>query len=260
MKLLRVCFLAAAAWLLAGAGERPVHIFMAGDSTMADKPLLRFVTDSITGESIAEPHPERGWGQMFPYFFTDKVKVVNEAQNGRSTRTFIEEGRWAGIVERLQPGDFAIIQFGHNDAAENRPEKYTSPEGYRRNLEMMVRQTREKGATPILCTPVARRRFDAQGKFYDTHGVYPGIVREVADQMNVTLVDMHARSMVLLEYLGPEGSVALFMHVPAGVNRNFPQGVEDNTHFITEGAIKMAEIFIDGLVDLDVEALTKYRK
>jgi lysophospholipase L1-like esterase len=83
-------------------GHNPPHVHLAGDSTMADKP-----TDP--------PNPEYGWGQLLPKFFKDPAMIVNHAVNGRSTRSFITEGRWQKLIDALQPGDWVIIQFAHND-------------------------------------------------------------------------------------------------------------------------------------------------
>ena len=145
--------------LLISSSKRPVHIFMAGDSTMADKTLTRTVTDSTTGTKITYPYLERGWGQLLPELLNEKAIVKNYARNGRSTRTFVEEGLWTDLISNTQKGDFVIIQFGHNDGVITK-KNYTNPAQFRLNFVAFVNEVKAKGATPILCTPVARRKFD----------------------------------------------------------------------------------------------------
>lgn len=211
----------------------PAHItvYMIGDSTMADKPL--------------DDNPERGWGQLFPRLFDSTVTVENHAMNGRSTRSFLAENRWQPILDKLRPGDYVIIQFGHNDEKPEKTDRYTPPADYRKNLIRFASETLAKKAHPILCTPIVRRRFDKDGKFYDEHGVYPGIVREVARQLDVPLLDMHRRTQDLLVALGPEKSKELFLWIGPGVYKSLPDGRQDNTHFGDYGAKTMAAIAAD---------------
>lgn len=213
-----------------------ITIFMIGDSTMADKPT--------------EDNPERGWGQIFPRFFDSTVIIENHAVNGRSTRSFLNEKRWEPIVSKLKPGDYVFIQFGHNDEKKEKVDRYTPPEDYRKNLIKFVTETLEKKAQPVLCTPIVRRRFDKDGKFYDEHGVYPKIVREVAAEYNVPLIDMHKKSEQLVTKLGVENSKEIFLWIKPGVYKSLPDGKEDNTHFSEYGAMKMAELAVEGLIEL----------
>ncbi len=247
------------ALLLLAATVRPIHIFMAGDSTMALKPMTKTVLDSATGIKSQEPFPERGWGQQLQDFFADKVEVADFAQNGRSSRTFKEQGWWTFIVTCLHQDDYVVIQFGHNDAAEDKPDRYTSPEDYVKNLEKFVEETREKGATPILCTPVVRRRFN-KGAFQDSHGAYVDLVKQVAKNKNVLFVDMYQKTKDWLIQEGDEKSKQYFLHIPAGVNRNFPTGRIDNTHFNEVGATKVASLFVEGLRELNEPNLAKQLK
>jgi len=214
--------------------DPPVSIYLAGDSTMAQK--------------LASRRPETGWGEhLQQYFDMDRARVVNLARNGRSTRTFIEEGRWQEIVDALRPGDFVFIQFGHNDASVERTDRYTPPADYRRNLARFVADVRAKQANPVLLTPVMRRRFDENGAFYDAHGEYPGLVRAVAAELRVPLIDMHRTSEQVLRGYGAEPSKALFLHIPPGTSANYPQGLEDNTHFSPVGAELMAALAVAGI-------------
>lgn len=220
-------------------------LYLMGDSTMADKP------DST--------YPERGWGQLLPSFFDlTRIKIENHAQNGRSTRSFIYEGRWDSLYAKLKPGDYLVIQFGHNDEVETKTTRYATPEEFRYNLKKFVKEARSKGAIPILCTSVVRRNF-VEGKLIDTHGDYPGYLREVAAEMNVPLIDMQQKSQKLVSDLGEEGSLPLYLQVPPGIYPNVPEGKIDNTHFSEKGATMMAGLFVDGLNELN-HPLTAYLK
>ncbi len=220
--------------LLASLPFHPVTIWLAGDSTMAAK--------------RPEKRPETGWGEaLAPHFRRATVRVANHAQNGRSTRTFIAEGRWRAIVDSLRAGDYVLVQFAHNDESPQKVDRYTPPDDFRRNLAGFVADVRARGATPVLLTPVSRRSFDSTGVLRETHGEYPDLVRRVARETHAALVDMDRLSMAALEGYGPERSRALFLQLPAGANPNYPQGVADNTHFSPAGAALMARLAVEGL-------------
>ncbi|HEX8072338.1 MAG TPA: rhamnogalacturonan acetylesterase [Pyrinomonadaceae bacterium] len=225
-------------------GRDPVTVYLAGDSTMAEKQ--------------SNKRPETGWGEALQqYFDVNKVRVENHAQNGRSTRTFISEGRWLAIVAKLKPGDYVFIEFGHNDESPEKTDRYTPPADFSRNLTNFVADVRAKGATPVLLTPVMRRRFDSHGAFYDTHGQYPDLVRAVAAEQKVALIDMHRKSEQVLKRYGPDESRKLFLQLKAGENPNYPQGVEDNTHFSPLGAELMAALAVEGIKEQKL-GLAKY--
>lgn len=214
--------------------QRPVTIFLAGDSTMAAK--------------VPEKRPETGWGEMLEaHFKPGTVKVDNRAANGRSTKTFISEGKWQSIIDDLAKGDYVFIQFGHNDSSKDKGERYTPPADYRKNLVRMIDEVRSKGGSPVLYTPVMRRRFDKDGKFYDTHGEYPDIVRAVAGAHKVPLVDMHRLSETVIVKFGVEGSRTLFLQLKPGENPYYPNGIDDNTHFSPLGAEEMANVVVADL-------------
>ncbi len=216
--------------LIFAATNRP-SIHLIGDSTMADKPL--------------DDNPERGWGQLFPLFFTQDVEIINYARNGRSTKSFIDQGLWNNVLKNLKPGDYVLIQFGHNDAKISDTTRYAEAHtAYRANLIKFVQETRSKGANPILITPVNRRKFSAAGEFIDQHGDYPVVVRELSKELDVPLLDLHARSLELFRKLGPEKSEALFLRADSGVYKFYPNGKSDNTHFNRTGAIQIAELVI----------------
>lgn len=249
-----------AVFLLVSAAKRPVSIFMAGDSTMANKVFYKSFTDSLTGEIAQELFLERGWGQLLPEFFTENIVVKNFAQNGRSTRTFISEGWWDKITSNLQKGDYVVIQFGHNDSSVEKKDRYTSPEDYRKNLLRFIADVEAKGGKPILCTPVMRRKFDKEGNLIDTHGVYPDIVREVARQKKVMLIDMQKRTAEWLSSEGVAKSKFFFHKYAPGVSKLYPKGLDDNTHFNEKGARTVAGFFIDEIKKMKIATLTNELK
>jgi lysophospholipase L1-like esterase len=185
------------------------------------------------------------------------VRVENHAKNGRSTRLFVEQGLWQGLLDALKEGDYVFIQFGHNDGAKDKPDRYTPPEDYRANLVRFVKEVRERKATPVLFTPVMRRKFTPGGAFVDQHGVYPGLVREVAAELKVPLIDMHRASERVLVRYGPEESRKLFLQLKPGENPNYPNGVDDNTHFNPRGAEEMAGLAVEGIREAKL-GLAKY--
>ena len=217
---------------------KPITVYMIGDSTMADKPLV--------------DNPERGWGQLFHEYFDENVTIANHAVNGRSTKSFIIEGRWQTVLDSLNAGDVLFIQFGHNDQKIHDSTRYAAPFGaYQTNLAKFVTEARAVHAVPILLTPVVRRRFDENGQFYDTHGDYPNAVKLLAEDLDVPLIDLHKMSMNVLEQLGEEESKKLFLWIDPGEYHSLPNGKQDDTHFSEYGARRMAGLVASALVDLD---------
>ncbi|MCB9283840.1 MAG: rhamnogalacturonan acetylesterase [Lewinellaceae bacterium] len=206
-------------------------IYLIGDSTMADKP------------GTAEENPERGWGQLLPEFFNDRVVIKNHAVNGRSSKSFLDEGRWDTVLKDLRSGDYVFIQFGHNDQKENDPKRYTNPwTGYRRNLEKYVNDTRSKGAYPIILSSIVRRKFNEEGTLVDTHGVYPFVARQVAEQLHVPFIDMQLLTEDYVIALGPEKSKEIYLWVEPGKYEKFPDGKQDDTHLNLKGAREYARL------------------
>ena len=229
------------------AQKSPLTIYLAGDSTMAQK--------------ADDKRPETGWGEKLQqYFDAKKVVIDNRAQNGRSTKSFIDEGRWQKIVDDLKAGDYVFIEFGHNDEKSDKPAVYAAANTeYRNNLIKFVTEVRAKKAFPVLLTPVMRRKFDDGGNFVDTHGEYPEAVRKVAAELKVPLIDMHRLSEKVLKDLGEEKSRSLFLQLKAGENPNYPNGVEDNTHFNPTGAETMAKTAVEAIEKSKI-GLRKYLK
>jgi DNA sulfur modification protein DndE len=213
--------------LPAAAAELP-RVFLAGDSTMAEKPL---------------DLPERGWGMARAPLLREGVAVRNHAMNGRSTKSFLNEGRWTKLTAELRPGDFVVIQFAHNDEKREDPKRFTDPAtSFRDNLRRFVRETRARGAVPLLATPVCRRKFAAGGRLLDTHGDYPAAVRGVAAEEQVPLLDLERATAAWLQREGDVPSRRFFMWLAPGEHPRIPEGRRDDTHFVAAGAEAVAAL------------------
>ncbi len=204
---------------------------MIGDSTMANKDLRGGNT-------------ERGWGHVLPGFLPQEIEVANYAMNGRSSKSFRSEGIWQKVYDRIKPGDYVFIQFGHNDQKTDEA-RYSEPETtYKSNLKEYIRETQEKGGIPVLFTSIARRKFDENGEMMDTHGRWIGAMKEVAAETGVKIIDMNARSIELIKSYGVEDSKRIFNHVAPKTQACRPEGKEDDTHFSIHGARELAKIAI----------------
>ena len=229
--------------------KAPITVFMIGDSTMANK-------DTTGGKQ------ERGWGMMLQQYFKSGVVVDNHAVNGRSSKSFIDEGRWQTVLDKIKPGDYVIIQFGHND---EKPalDRHTDPGStFDANLSRFVLEAREKGAYPILCDAVVRRNFYCQvdssvddeslrntvyedekvnsDTLIDTHGDYLLSPRNVASQLNVPFIRANQITHDLEQRLGIEGSRKLHMWFKPGEHPSVPNGRKDNTHYNIYGGTVVA--------------------
>lgn len=203
-----------------------IRILMIGDSTMANK-------DTSKGS------PERGWGMVLQDFFTDAVEVDNHAQNGRSTKSFINEGRWDKVLARIRPGDYVFIQFGHNDEKYNKEKVYTAPGvTFDANLRRFVMETRQRGGIPVLFNAIVRRKFDGE-RLTNTHRDYLLPPRRVAEETAAYFVDANAITHGIVEAMGPEDSKRLFMWLPKG-SPSHPKGLQDDTHLNVYGAHRVA--------------------
>ncbi len=204
----------------AAAHAAPVRLFIAGDSTAA--------------EYGPERAPQAGWGQALQsYLDPARFEVRNHAKGGRSTRSFIDEGRLDAIGRELRRGDVLLIQFGHNDAKFEDRTRYTDPDSdYPRMLMRYVQVARDHGATPVLVTPVARLLYDF-GSLLDTHARYTLAMQQLATREHVALIDLNDRSMRWIRALGEQGARPYFLFVPE-------QHKADGTHFSVAGANAVA--------------------
>ncbi|MGX5186470.1 rhamnogalacturonan acetylesterase [Streptomyces avermitilis] len=222
----------------ASSPRRRRTLYIAGDSTAAQK--------------YADAAPETGWGMALPFFLREDVTVSNHAVNGRSSKSFIDEGRLDAILEVIAPGDFLLIQFGHNDEKSADPTRYTEPwTTYQDCLRQYVDGARARGARPVLATPVERRKFDADGKAVPTHGDYPAAMRALAEDELVALLDIQALSIALWQKLGVEETKKYF---------NWTTTEQDNTHFNPPGAIAVARLVAAGLLHRRVLAPRDVRR
>jgi len=212
--------------------KKKIKIFLAGDSTMSIKETRYY--------------PETGWGMPFVYFWDSTVTVVNKAKNGRSTSSFRNEGSWKQIMDESGEGDYVFNPFGHKDEGPTK-KTYTTETEFRANLIRYVQEVREKKATPLLLTPVARRKFNAAGQIEGTHDVYAQIVRDVAATEKVLLIDLDKKSQALYQQMGVEQSKLLFVQLNPGEHPHYPEGKEDNTHFSELGARLIAQLVLKEL-------------
>lgn len=259
-----ICTLLCILILSSFKSDHVITIFMIGDSTMANK-------------DISKGLPERGWGMVLPCFFSEDVRIDNHALNGRSSKSFIDEGRWQEVLDKIKPGDYVFIQFGHNDE-KPKADRHTEPGStFDANLRRFVLETRSKGGIPVLFNSVVRRIFSQsktavtdddlrtnssvglqEGKtLVDTHGAYLLSPRNVAKEMNVPFVDANKITHDLEQGMGPEKSKKLHMWFNPGEEPSLPKGRQDNTHYNVYGAHIVAGLLTDE-IGKKVPALKKY--
>lgn len=217
--------------------NEPFTIYTIGDSTMANKKPGKY--------------PETGWCQVMGAYLEASITVENHARNGRSSKSFIEEGRWKAVLDSLKSGDYVFIQFGHNDQKDYDSTRFTDPFGtYTENLEMFVNQTRDKGAHPILITSIVRRKFGEDGVLLDTHGDYPQAVRLLAKRLDVPMIDLQRLTEEWVNALGDEASKEMFLWVlPCD---NYPEGKKDDTHLSEQGAHAVARMALEECIAQDL--------
>lgn len=221
------------------------RVFIAGDSTAQsyniDKTLMR------------------GWGQLLHVFFTDDIKIVNHAIGGRSTKTFINEGRWDKLIKQAQNGDYVIIQFGHNDASSV-PERHTGYSDYEANLIKFIEDAKSIGVQPILATSVVMRTFINGHLIDDRLKGYPAITRKVAKEFNVPLIDVNTNTRDFVTMLGDEASKPYYRWLEPGIDPSKPEGVQDDTHMNELGAKQVAQFVADGIKNLNLEGISEHVK
>lgn len=216
----------------------------------------------IAGDSTAQSYNpqktiQKGWAQMLPLFFEDNIHVENRAMAGRSTKSFRVEGRWDRILADLKPGDFVLIQFGHNDTS-TKPERQALPDAYRHNLIRFVEEVREHKAHPLLATSIAMCTFDEEGRLVNQRlKEYPQIMREVADSMDVPLLDMHRLTSERIQELGPVEARKLYLYVQPGEDPAHPDGRDDDTHLRERGGLEYAHIAIQEFKRLKIKPFCK---
>lgn len=214
-------------------------------------PTVFVASDSTASDYAPGRYPQSGWGSFLGCVL-DGAKVDNRAIGGRSTRTFIEEDRWNGLRTSLKPGDTVLIQFGHNDAYKAKPERFAAPgTAYRQNLVSFIADVTAAGATPVLVTPVARRSFE-DGKARADFAEYSAVMRQLAAEKRVALVDLETSSRQMLDQIGSEAAKAYFLHYAKGDYPAFPDGIDDDTHFSEIGARRVADLVASGLAQAGI--------
>jgi lysophospholipase L1-like esterase len=206
---------------LSSANQKVVTIWMIGDSTMAYKK--------------PERNPESGWGVALSQLVNNKAIVKNRAASGRSTKSFIAEKRWKSVLDSIQPGDYVIIQFGHNDQKQDSLLHTDAGTSFKKYLSQFINESKLKGANPVICTSIVRRHFDGNGNLIDTHGNYLNSVRELAEETKTPFVDMEKLTRKLVKDMGPEKSKELFTMRKNGL---------DSTHLCYNGAQQVARLFV----------------
>jgi pectinesterase len=207
------------------------------------KPVIFVVGDSTSSAYQHSERPRAGWGQALPLLLGPQVDVFDYAWSGASSKSFADAGLLDEVVALLQPGDYLLISFGHNDEKVEDPARGTDPQTtFKEYLQKYIDRAAGRGAKAVLVTPVERRRFSALGMAQDSHGAYPQAVRELAAATGTPLVDLTASSKDLWQKLGAEGTKSHFLYASPGQYPQYPQGVTDNTHFQAEGALAVARL------------------
>ena len=212
-------------------------------------PVIHWAGDSTVKKNNINTYPQSGIGQYFGLFLKPFVFICNHAENGRSTKSFIDEGRVKAIEDNIKEGDFLFIQFGHNDEKQKDPSRYTEPYGaYTENLKMFCDLARSKGAFPLLITPVYRRCFedDKRSLMPFSHLDYPEAMLAFAKKEGVPCIDLCGLSRDLIEKAGFEETKTWFMHIKAGEYKAFEEQT-DNTHLKPKGAIIFGSLIADEL-------------
>ncbi len=210
-------------------------IAMAQTDAPAAKPKIRIV---LVGDSTV--NDGGGWGYGFKRFLTSGAECTNTAANGRSSKSFITEGRWEKAL--ALKGDYYLIQFGHNDEPGKGPDRETNPATtYPQTLARYVDEARALGAKPVLVTPLTRRNFDksGNGKLSPSLVPYVEAMKKLAAEKHVPLVDLHARSVEYCEKIGAAETAKL--------NPTGKDGKPDTTHLNAEGRVVFARLVVEEL-------------
>ncbi|MFB9659348.1 RICIN domain-containing protein [Glycomyces mayteni] len=211
-------------------------------------PTIYVASDSTAQTYNSSVYPMTGWGQKLGGWMDANTRIANHAIGGRSSRSFIEQGRLAAILDAIQPGDYLFVQFGHNDASTGNPERYTSPDDYKMYLrDHYMAGATAKGAIPVLLTPVNRLDYNSSGQFNESFATYAAKVRELVSETGVSFIDLGARSRAYLNAITPaRAQTQVFMHLAAGAYPAYPDGLADSTHFQEYGANQMARLVSEG--------------
>lgn len=213
-------------------------LFMINTSIAASSIWL--IGDSTVSNYKKNQYPLTGWGQVLNKYCNKEIKVRNYAVGGRSTKSFLDEGRWDKVIKNIQSGDYLFIQFGHNDQKDYKKKVYAPANGlYKELLTKYINETKAKGAKPILVTSVCRLLVK-NGEVYNSLGDYPAAMKEVAKSTGTPVIDLNAISLNKFNELGHEKSKELFLFFPPGTHKAYPKGSKDSSHFSEYGASQVA--------------------
>lgn len=212
---------------------------------------IYLIGDSTCHTNTKETYPQHGWGQVFSAFINENYEVINLAENGRSSKSFLEEGLFKPCEENIEENDFLFIQFGHNDEKDDKKRHTDSFSTYQQYLLYYINVARKVNATPVLLSSIYRRHFNEDGTIKENcHLTYPKAMEELAKKENVIYIDMCELTKQMLIKLGDEDSKELFMNFKEGLYENYPEGKEDNTHLRYKGALKICEILINQIKNI----------
>lgn len=233
-----------------------------------EKPTIFIASDSTVQTYDSSYYPQTGWGQVLYQFFdgadavkeyecedcnysqaqtyeTSSVIVENRAIGGRSSKSFIEEGKLDDLLEDVKPGDYVLVQWGHNDATAARPNRYVSTEEFGKWIQYYIDGVSQRGGTCILVTPVARRSYTEENgvaSFKSDFEAYRQVMLSISEEQGVPLLDLTKASIEVCNKFGAEGSKALFLWLNAGdYTGYYAGGASDSTHLQYYGAYKFAQ-------------------
>ncbi len=227
---------------IAKLNNRITTVYLCGNSTVVDQ----------------ENEPWASWGQMIPNFFNKKVSFANYAESGEASNSFIQAKRLDKILSLIKPGDYLLVEFGHNDEKQTGADK-GAYKHFTKNLKIYIDEARKRGAIPVLLTPTQRRLFE-HGKLKNTHGEFPQAVRDLADQEQVPVIDLTSMTTDLFQALGEESSKKALVHYPQGTFPGQEKAFADNTHFNAYGAYQVARCVVKGLIDNKIKLSKMLRK
>ena len=228
-----VAALLASVFALAVPDTSAAVLYIAGDSTV------------MTYKSGYNLYPQQGWGGRLPDYLSTGVTISNRAIGGRSSKSFVDEGRLQAILDVIKPGDYLFVQFGHNDGR-------LGTATYKQYLAMYVDGAKQRGAIPVLVTPMCRRNYDSTGKFINDFTAYADTMKQLATEKAAKLLDLNAKSIAWYNTIGAPATEAVFLWLQPGVYPNFPNGVQDRTHFQEYGAGQMARFVTQGIEELNL--------
>lgn len=236
------------------------------------KPTLFLASDSTVQSYGDRDYPQTGWGQVLPLFFQpekdgenrhpvskrvelDSLIIDNRSIAARSSKSFIEEGRFDDLLLSLNEGDFVMIQWAHNDSNRLRPNRYVSLMDYPRYLQYYIDGIKQRGATPVLVTAIAMRNCGETGEFSISFPEYRELMIESAVKNNVPLIDLGKKSCDVVKEHGVEGSKNIFLWVKAGQYPNsvFAGGCSDNAHLQVYGAMLFANLVAESIKEYDTD-------